>query len=68
MLSGGSSLGSSTFISSSSWMGGRPDRRQILSHVSTPKQAKRFCSPNLLPVEHVSYPENTFALLNLSRI
>lgn len=30
MLSGGSSLGSSTFISSSSCTGGRPERRQIL--------------------------------------
>jgi hypothetical protein len=67
-LSGGISLGSSTFMSSSSCTGGLPDRRQILlTYIST-------CLTDdcgmiyALFVQQVGNPEDSFTLFHLNRI
>lgn len=65
MLSGGVSLGSSTFISSSSWTGGLPDRKQILEELAL---SQKFGEGNLLFVQHVRNPEYASPLLHLGGV
>ena len=62
ILSTGSTVGNSTFMSSSSCAGGRPDLKQILAHVS---QGRCHDILRLLFVQEISNPEYPFALFDL---
>ena len=67
MLSLGSSVGSSTLMSSSSCAGGRPDRRHML-FLSALTLLYDFEQGHILFVQNVSNPKDPFSLLKLDRI